>query len=244
MQQSEKWLELYEELEIKIRTTASQILNKKKQEKDNQINSRQPNIIIRKSLTEIKTLISQLSKGLKEMKSDFRKYGLTFGEYNRRKNLIKDKQRDYKKLQQDFATKPIESIVTKKLKEGPLEETKETQGLDNEELLDLEKENLDKQDELIDKLDVSVQRQTQIALTINEELDEQKPLLDDIDTKMTKTNSKIVKNTKRLSRFEKLSKKKGMTCIICLLILVIVFLCFLLFTSQGTKLLDNTKKKL
>ncbi|KAJ3448414.1 syntaxin-51-related [Anaeramoeba flamelloides] len=238
MQQNEKWLVFYEELEIKIQTTKSQIENKKQQEKVNQFNSRQ-NITIRKSLTEIQTLTSKLFQDLKEMNSDLKKYRLTPVEYKRRKKNLQDKKRDFKKLQQDFATQPIEALGAKKWKDSLIKETLETQGFNNDELMEIDNASLEKQEDYLDQISVSVQRQTEIATTLNEELDEESYLLDGLDKGMTNITPKMKKNTKKVSKYAKVSKMKGLICLVIFLILLLSFLLFLLFTERGAKFLKK-----
>jgi syntaxin 8 len=80
------------------------------------------------------------------------------------------------------------------------------------------REQLEEQDELLDVLSVSVQRQKNIASNIGRETDEQLELLDDLDERSVRSRLKIERESRRVDEFS----YKHSTCKLWLVILFLV----------------------
>jgi t-SNARE complex subunit (syntaxin) len=83
------------------------------------------------------------------------------------------------------------------------------------------------QDAALDTLMDSVQRQKEIAKDIQKEVDEQAPLLDDIEAGLNKVEGRLKNTTQRVEQIRIKSSTKGMWCIICLLIIALVIVIIL-----------------
>jgi t-SNARE complex subunit (syntaxin) len=68
----------------------------------------------------------------------------------------------------------------------------------------------------------SVRRQKEIARDIHKEVDEQAPLLDDIEAGLNRTEGRLKNTTQRVEQIRIKSSTKGMWCIICLLIIALI----------------------
>jgi regulator of vacuolar morphogenesis len=81
---------------------------------------------------------------------------------------------------------------------GKVEETEVTRNLDDQGLIQLQKSTMNAQDQQLDELLSVVQRQAQIGLAINDELEYQNKLLDDLDAKVDNTRAKLKQTGKTL----------------------------------------------
>jgi len=81
---------------------------------------------------------------------------------------------------------------------GKMPETEITRNFDDQGLVQLQKETISTQDRQLEDLLSVIQRQAQIGLSINDELDLQNKLLDDLDNDVDHTRSKLKKTGKTL----------------------------------------------
>eukprot|EP00123_Amoebidium_parasiticum_P010121 comp19903_c0_seq1/m.24127 comp19903_c0_seq1/g.24127 ORF comp19903_c0_seq1/g.24127 comp19903_c0_seq1/m.24127 type:complete len:326 (-) comp19903_c0_seq1:596-1573(-) len=79
-------------------------------------------------------------------------------------------------------------------------ETAETAGKSNLEVVNVQRQLMDQQDEGLDRLQAIIQRQKQIALSINEELDTQNNMLDDLNVQVERTQGHMATTTKRVMK--------------------------------------------
>ncbi|KAG0260637.1 hypothetical protein DFQ27_003433 [Actinomortierella ambigua] len=79
-------------------------------------------------------------------------------------------------------------------------ETAQTRGLDNEGLLMLQKEQMQRQDDHIEQFSAILQRQKHIGLAIGQELDNQIQLLDDLDRDVDRTTLKLGIVSKKVTK--------------------------------------------
>jgi len=101
---------------------------------------------------------------------------------------------------------------------GP--ESAATKDLDSGQILSLQQETMQRQDQGLDVLANSVLKQKDIGVQINNELEEHNRLLDDLDTHVDKTSTKIKRENKRITS---LTEKSSNSCmLICIVFLVIV----------------------
>ena len=77
-------------------------------------------------------------------------------------------------------------------------ETEQTRNLDNQGLVQLQKEEMTVQDEQLEQLMSVLKRQGQIGQAIGDELDYQNKLLEDLDADVDRTRAKLKKTGKTL----------------------------------------------
>jgi len=105
-----------------------------------------------------------------------------------------------------------------------VKETEETIGNTDEGVLQLHQQKLKDQDDLLDALHESVQKQKHLGYAIHDELDLQSHLLDDIDHDVNKVTGKTKAANNSLTKLSKRTKTGGTICIIVILIIILVLL--------------------
>jgi syntaxin 8 len=91
-------------------------------------------------------------------------------------------------------------------------------------MLQTQRRMIDEQDEQLDRLSHSINRQHHISLQINDELDVHAGLLEELDTDLDRTESRMTIARRRLDRVAKGAKENGSTVTIGVLILVLLIL--------------------
>jgi len=91
-------------------------------------------------------------------------------------------------------------------------------------MLQTQRRMMDEQDEHLDMLSHSINRQHHISLQINDELDVHTGLLEELDTDLDETESRMTSARRRLDRVAKGAKENGSTVAIAVLILVLLVL--------------------
>ncbi|CAL1711062.1 unnamed protein product [Somion occarium] len=94
----------------------------------------------------------------------------------------------------------------------------------HEEVLQTQREIIDEQDVHLDNLSYSINRQRDISLQINGELEEHTGLLEELDVEMDRTGSRMSGARRHLNKVAKGAKENGSTVMIGLLILVLLIL--------------------
>ncbi|KAH3682948.1 hypothetical protein WICPIJ_006078 [Wickerhamomyces pijperi] len=84
---------------------------------------------------------------------------------------------------------------------GAPQETSRTLNLDDQQLLQLQRNDFKKQDEELQQLGKVIARQKELGIAINEELKLQNELLDELDGEVDRTNSKLHYASKRAEKF-------------------------------------------
>jgi len=102
------------------------------------------------------------------------------------------------------------------------EDTAETQGLSNQQLIQLRENKMKEQDKTLDVLAISVNRQKKLAEAIGDEADQQNALLGELGVQVDKQSVKIRNTTKRVDRIEKKSSTMCLWITICLLFLALI----------------------
>jgi len=101
-------------------------------------------------------------------------------------------------------------------------ETEVTRDMDNAQLLQYQKSQMQDQDQTLDILSTSIQKQKEIAVTINTELDVHNKLLDDLDGKVGKTQAGIERERRHIAKVSESAKVGCMWVVIVILIIVII----------------------
>ena len=88
-------------------------------------------------------------------------------------------------------------------------ETDATRALDNQGLLETQREMMRKQEDSLESFLVLIQRQKQISIAIGEELNQQKLLLDDLESAIDTTNSRMGQVSSKIGRVSNSAKIGG-----------------------------------
>ncbi|KAF8234513.1 hypothetical protein L208DRAFT_828805 [Tricholoma matsutake] len=91
-------------------------------------------------------------------------------------------------------------------------------------MLQTQRRMIDEQDEQLDRLSHSISRQHHISLQINDELDVHTGLLEELDTELDRTESRMSSARRRLDQVAKGAKENGSIVAIAALILVLLIL--------------------
>ncbi|KZT70612.1 hypothetical protein DAEQUDRAFT_177497 [Daedalea quercina L-15889] len=97
-------------------------------------------------------------------------------------------------------------------------------GYTNEEMLQMQQQMMNEQDVHLDRLSHSINRQRDLSLQINDELDVHTGLLEELDHELDHTGSRLSGARRNLERVAKGAKENGSTVMIALLILVLLIL--------------------
>eukprot|EP01087_Luapelamoeba_hula_P004780 TRINITY_DN1473_c0_g1_i1.p1 TRINITY_DN1473_c0_g1~~TRINITY_DN1473_c0_g1_i1.p1 ORF type:complete len:137 (+),score=20.03 TRINITY_DN1473_c0_g1_i1:145-555(+) len=112
---------------------------------------------------------------------------------------------------------------------GAPKETEETRGLDNRSIYDLNEQKMRDQDKLLDMLGESVDRQKHLATAIGTEVEEQIDLLEHLDGEVGKTTGRVQKAAHRVQQLNMKSSSTWLWIVICILFLILIVLVFLAF---------------
>jgi len=97
-------------------------------------------------------------------------------------------------------------------------------GYTNDEMLQMQRQMMNEQDVHLDRLSQSVNRQRDLSLQINDELDVHTGLLEELDHELDHTGSRLSGARRNLERVAKGAKENGSTVMIAILILVLLIL--------------------
>lgn len=136
--------------------------------------------------TYFKPNLHKLTTSLDELKPQ-----LDDKEFTRRKSLISEIASQILNLEQDtkmpgsFISTPSKRVI------GKVEETKDTLPLSNQELLQYQQQIHKNQDKELGELRKIIERQKQIGLVINQEVEEQNEMLDELNDQVDITTNKL-----------------------------------------------------
>eukprot|EP01024_Parvocaulis_polyphysoides_P036984 TRINITY_DN32852_c0_g1_i1.p1 TRINITY_DN32852_c0_g1~~TRINITY_DN32852_c0_g1_i1.p1 ORF type:complete len:253 (+),score=27.02 TRINITY_DN32852_c0_g1_i1:111-869(+) len=165
--------------------------------------------------------IQRLREGLDE-ESD----NLSKAERNRRNDILTNlnlrREQMLESLSRTYAVARGELLGSSSTPNGPAQDTEETADLDSRGLLQLQKDRMRDQDELLNNMETTVDSTKHIALAIGEEVDLQKGLLDQMDQEVDIVGTRLVLATRRINHIIKKTPGWGWCLIILLLIIVLV----------------------
>lgn len=172
----------------------------------------------KKALIRASNILSALETGLKGM-AETRKLGS--GELNRRKDLLDTAKKDrdgLERLSTSMASSRMAASVggaisregtpksaakaallarsgtgstSRRVLGAPLPETERTRQLDNAGVLQLQKQQMQEQDEDVDQLTKIVRRQKEMAHLIDQEVTQQTDLLEDMNNNVDRVSTKV-----------------------------------------------------
>lgn len=165
----------------------------------------------KKCLVRAGTMIVTLERGLKDQGWD-----LGDGEIRRRKDLVASAKKEKEGLEnllnamvaKSQLDKTVASVADKTAlvgtapKQGRVlgKETGRTRELDNQGVLQLQKQLMEEQDQDVDELAKVVRRQRELGVAIQEELAVQKDMLEMLDEDVTRVSGKIDVARKRVDK--------------------------------------------
>ncbi|RKF58369.1 putative snare complex subunit [Erysiphe neolycopersici] len=103
-------------------------------------------------------------------------------------------------------------------------DSKDNSHLDNQQLLNYHSQIMDQQDQALDNLSKSIQRQRELSIQIGGELNEQVEILDDIDRNVDRHHTRLRKTMRQLETTAKYAKNNRQIRIIAVLLLILVVL--------------------
>lgn len=208
------WLDCHRQLKAQLHdarlslTTRDQASTPQKQH--------EAGVAAKSSLIKAGTLVAALEEGLDNIqKSNTQKLGE--GEVRRRKDLITAAKKDREGLenllhamaQKEKLDTTVASMQDKQHLIGPKpkpggrilgRETAETRELDNEGVLQLQKQKIAEQDQDVEELRKIVQRQKELGVAINQELQVQNEMLRRVDEDVDRVEGKITIAKKRVGK--------------------------------------------
>jgi regulator of vacuolar morphogenesis len=162
----------------------------------------------RRNLIVSRARFDALTKGLELSSDDIGEY-----EAKRRTELLNSLKREHRDIEallsnvseeKSISNQPL-SVAKKQLLKGRIigepQETGRTRALDNQELLQVQKQDFKDQDEELEQLSKVIQRQRELGIAINEELQLQNELLDELDGEVDRVSSKLHYAHKRVGKF-------------------------------------------
>ncbi|OCH90219.1 hypothetical protein OBBRIDRAFT_835206 [Obba rivulosa] len=93
-----------------------------------------------------------------------------------------------------------------------------------DQMLHAQRQIMDQQDDHLDRLSQSINRQRDLSLQIGDELEVHTGLLEELDTELDRTDSRLTRARRSLDRVAKGARENGSTFMIALLILVLLIL--------------------
>jgi len=96
---------------------------------------------------------------------------------------------------------------------------------DTTSLVELQRAQLEQQDQHLDVLSASVSRTKELATSISEELDAQAGLIDELDTKVERTNTRMNSATRRVQQvMTSVKRDRGTQMVLCLVVLIVILI--------------------
>jgi len=102
----------------------------------------------------------------------------------------------------------------------------------NEQLLDVQRRNMDLQDRHLDALSDVLSRQKRLAGSIGDELDLQSDMLEELDENVQHSHGLINRATKALVRVSEATKKDRLTQLLCVIICIIIVVVFIVLLAK------------
>eukprot|EP00003_Mantamonas_plastica_P031798 TRINITY_DN839_c0_g2_i3.p1 TRINITY_DN839_c0_g2~~TRINITY_DN839_c0_g2_i3.p1 ORF type:complete len:248 (+),score=78.24 TRINITY_DN839_c0_g2_i3:100-843(+) len=191
--------------------------------------------------TEISALEEQLSK-------DDRSGKITRKEATRRADMIRALHNKKHKLDDVVSNSSDQSSrdglfkkhggANQRKQYDEEDETDSTRGLDNQQLVQMQRDTMDNQDKDLESLSAAIARQKHLGYAISDELDLQQGLLEDVDEEMGNATARLKKTTKQVRKISKKEKNCGM--ITCLVFLIALFIA-LVATKWGCTVINDPK---
>jgi regulator of vacuolar morphogenesis len=200
----------------------------------NAINSSASDVEVASKSMEIRKAFAKFDQELSDLHNALATMGGTAGENARRKGKLSKLQQERALLQESFKART--GITIEKWKntgksakgKGPAEESLETLGMENQQILEHQRNVLDQQDEDADQLYLATQRIKNVGLMIRDELTEQDKLLDTLGAEEDIAIGKLSKEKGRLGKLVELNKNNISFCCVLLLIVGLFVLIFFL----------------
>ncbi|XP_065826749.1 syntaxin-8-like [Oscarella lobularis] len=214
-------------------------INERNQQRMRDSNPSKLNSTIRSQLNSFQRELNQLKTSLSKATSS---YHITEGEARRRQDKVDNLSARLKQLNEAFREESTSQSRARDSQRSQLiggrqpmggssnpwqeeEESEETRGLTNDEMIVQHQQIMREQDEGLEELSKAVERQKLIGLTIHDEVDRQDEIIDNLGNKVDRTTGRIERETRHVERIRVKASDKGLCCVVVLLlILIVVFL--------------------
>lgn len=104
---------------------------------------------------------------------------------------------------------------------------------DTTSLVELQRAQLVQQDQHLDVLSASVSRTKDLATSISEELDAQAGLIDELDTKVERTNTRMNSATRRVQQvMTSVKRDRGTQMVLCLVVLIVILIIIIIVVKS------------
>jgi hypothetical protein len=181
---------------------------------------------------EIESYMRDLDDAIARMDRELESGNYPDDEYNKRRGLLGDLTKKTGDLRKRRATrggaKKSDLLGGQagggkgRGSRGPVKETSETLGMDDEDMVQVQEQVLKQQDQSLDAIHAQVRRVNMIAENIRDEGGLQDKLLDEIYDEQENVNAKMAKEQRLMEKvYRNSGNGKGM-CLICLLVAAVV----------------------
>jgi len=217
-----EWLSGFEN----VRGTLESLLNEVRDSDKPEGLGQRERLRIGKRADKCKDDISRLERTLAKMETDPVAYKIAEGELSRRRGDLAMAKNQAKQL--DGLLSRSENNARKQLLKNA-DDTEETKGQTNSELLQSQMRKQERQEDQLDGILTGVSKLKNMTYDIHNELDLQTGLLTDLDNAVQNTDKKIVTNTARVDDIRE--REAGGWCALCAM--------FLLFALMVALVVDN-----
>eukprot|EP00004_Rigifila_ramosa_P003865 TRINITY_DN14156_c0_g1_i1.p1 TRINITY_DN14156_c0_g1~~TRINITY_DN14156_c0_g1_i1.p1 ORF type:complete len:220 (-),score=63.08 TRINITY_DN14156_c0_g1_i1:9-668(-) len=171
----------------------------------------QASAALRQELNEVQREVGYLGDALRRIQRDPAHSGITEAELLRRHNLVLQLRQRVEELQRLVRMPPASArappaasggLLSEKPR-GRREQSEESELRGAAELRELQSQQMREQDDQLDDLLVSVQRQKEIAHSIHTELATQIEMLDDVDANVDSASTALATQSRRLATLGK-----------------------------------------
>lgn len=174
---------------------------------------------------EIESISSKINSML--MTESQEKRNVTLNETNKRLGIIHHWTKMISKLKKEFEEDMYKNLITQN--ENNLKETRDLQGVNIEnyrdsEIIQITREKLNKEDDMLDELHGLLTITKKTNEEMNNVLDNQKPMLENLDHNMDRVNSKMKTTNKKIDQYD----NKSSNCFLLTMIWVQFVLMFIL----------------
>jgi len=221
------WLALYEQTESSLGNLSSRVnsgagLGSKKYEADRQ-------------LKQAKNSVTALDRALNDMEANPLRYGIGEGELTRRRGLVGGLNKLIVGIEDSLsgASKARRDLLGPRKDYGDGEESDTTKAMNERELHQATKQELQKQDHSLDALAHGVAGLLDVGQGISTELDLQTKLLGELDERIDKTDRAFQNNTRRIDVVQEEDGGAATGCCLMLCMLGLLILIIWLASSNS-----------
>ncbi|KAJ5075317.1 syntaxin 10 [Anaeramoeba ignava] len=198
---------------------------------------------LNKSIRSYEWYLQELEDTIKIISTNPEKYKINDTELETRKGFVSSGKEKIQQITDNMQSNIFqdkikkdreESLIPTKnsIKQSKYSKLEEALEQENEDFIENQHQEQQKimkeQDGKLDSLSGTVRRIGEIGVTINDELDDQMKIIDEFETEVDQTDSKIKSAIKKIEVLLK-QKDSGKMCVICCLMIVLIILIVFIF---------------